>query len=161
MDRTKLVERLYHIGIWSCLVTALVLIFLLATSYRASAQWSTNPAAPMVVSNAANGNGGAVVFWETSTGDLYGARIYRIGLLYNNVSVNELDRSIRVTAFPNPAQGRITFQLPSGERIRSIELIDVLGAVTVAIPNGNTIATDGIAHGSYTVRIQTPKGVFA
>ena len=57
--------------------------------------------------------------------------------------------------YPNPAQDRIIFQLPTGERVLNVEVIDVLGAVHQLIANGNSIATDALAPGAYTARIRT------
>ncbi len=94
MDRTKSVERIKHIGIRSCLITALVLNFLLATSYTANAQWSTDPAAPMVVCNAtgvqtglkaiSDGGHGWFTFWidrrsAQDHGELYGQHVDSAG----------------------------------------------------------------------------------
>ena len=46
MDRMNIVERAYNIGIWICMGTALLLIYLLATSYSATARWSIDAATP-------------------------------------------------------------------------------------------------------------------
>ncbi len=86
MDRGKITERLYYLGIWFCLCTALLLLVLLATAYRANAQWSTDPASPLVICNAANaqgdlhtlpdGNGGWFAFWTDKRADGIHAELY-------------------------------------------------------------------------------------
>lgn len=86
MDRNKLIERCYQVAIWGCLATALTLVLLLATAYRAAAQWSTDPAAPLQVCGAGgapaslrvlpDGTGGWFAFWGDKRTDQTHREIY-------------------------------------------------------------------------------------
>ncbi len=105
-----------------------------------------------------DGSGGLVAFWETFAGDLYGARVWRNGMLYNDVGIADLSRNATVSAFPNPAHDRITFQLPAGEVPLSIDVIDVPGAITRLSTEAGSISVDGLAPGSYMARIRTHIG---
>jgi hypothetical protein len=74
--------------------------------------------------------------------------------------MEETVRTYTITAFPNPAQDRITFQLPNSERPLRIELIDMLGAARSVIAEGASITIDQLAAGPHTVRIRTADKVF-
>ena len=105
-----------------------------------------------------DGTGGVVAFWESFAGDLYGARVWRNGMLYNDVGITDLSRNAAVSAFPNPADDRVTFQLPAGEVPLSIDVIYVLGAPTHWGVQAGSISLEALAPGSYVASIRTHVG---
>ncbi|MBL7985912.1 MAG: T9SS type A sorting domain-containing protein [Flavobacteriales bacterium] len=107
-----------------------------------------------------DGHGGVVAFWENATGSFYGARIYRNGRLYDDVSIPEKAHGGNVGAYPNPAQDRITFQLPAGERALGVDLFAAQGAVSTVDPDGQTIHIDQLMSGAYVARVRTQNNVF-
>ncbi len=102
-----------------------------------------------------DGNGGVVSFWESPDGNLYGARIYRNGKLYNDVGVHERDTLGSVRAWPNPTNGRITFEIPANEQLIGIEVLNTLGSMAGRFGRSTTIDTSSLPTGTYTARIQT------
>lgn len=106
-----------------------------------------------------DGNGGAVAFWESFAGDVYGARVYRNGRLYNDVGVTERGSARSIKAFPNPAHDRISFLIPNGEGIQRIELINSLGGVVGASPTTSSVELSMLPPGSYIARIHTTQAV--
>ncbi|MBK6777437.1 MAG: T9SS type A sorting domain-containing protein [Flavobacteriales bacterium] len=107
-----------------------------------------------------DGNGGVVAFWEGSFGELYGARVYRNGKLYDDVGIGEVKNTTVINAYPNPAQDRITFKLPDGERLIQVELADVLGSISPVAADGSSIATDHLSNGTYVARLRTANAIF-
>lgn len=73
-----------------------------------------------------DGNGGVVAFWRSQPGDIYGARIYRNGLYYDNVGIAEGEKG-NLSIAPNPAIDRLVIQAPGGAIITRISLFDVNG----------------------------------
>lgn len=102
-----------------------------------------------------DGNGGVVAFWESLSGDLYGARVYRNGKLYDDVGVTEAGISTRVRAYPNPANERITFDLPVNERSIGIDVMDALGRIVGNYSGATMIDIGNLPNGAYTARIRT------
>ena len=107
-----------------------------------------------------DGNGGAVSFWRGADENLYGARLFRTGKLYNDVGIRETVNRRSITAFPNPAQERVSFGLPDGEQFVTVELLDMLGRTTTVEGDGRSISIAVLSNGSYTARIRTPDSVF-
>lgn len=107
-----------------------------------------------------DGDGGVVSFWRSWSGDLHAARITRTGVAAGSVGVSEMQEPKSVLCYPNPAQDRITFQLPAGERLLSVEVLDMLGAVLQLTAHGHSISTDGLAAGAYTARIRTSDAAY-
>ncbi|UOK43666.1 MULTISPECIES: T9SS type A sorting domain-containing protein [Flavobacterium] len=97
-------------------------------------QWTTNGAPISTAANiqrnpylASDGNGGAIIAWEdyrTGTNyDVYAQRINMVGNL-STETVSYMNNSF-VKAFPNPSNGRITFQ--STEIFSDVYIINQLG----------------------------------
>lgn len=108
-----------------------------------------------------DGKGGVVIFWHRSNGgDIHGARVYRNGLLYDNVGIAEHDRPAAIQAYPNPAQERITFNVPGNAPVIGLELIGVTGARVDVHAPGRSIDVQGLAAGPYTARIRTEQAVY-
>lgn len=107
-----------------------------------------------------DGNGGVVAFWQSFLGDLYGARIYRSGKLYNDVGIAEANTLNVVRAYPNPAADAVHVDLPSAERIVQLEVINAQGHLVPAAFTGRTVDLRGIAQGSYVARIHTGNNIF-
>ncbi|MBK7296248.1 MAG: T9SS type A sorting domain-containing protein [Flavobacteriales bacterium] len=105
-------------------------------------------------------NGGMVVFWQASSGGLYGARVYRNGILYNDVGIAEATPLTRITGFPNPAGDRISFNLPTNAYVINIDLMNNLGTIVQRISSVNEIDLRGLATGTYAARIRTSNGVY-
>jgi hypothetical protein len=105
-------------------------------------------------------NGGAVSFWRGPDENLYGARLFRTGKLYNDVGIRETVNSRSITAFPNPAQDLVRFGLPDDEPFISVELIDMLGRTTTVEGDGRSISIAAFSNGTYTARIRTHGTVF-
>lgn len=107
-----------------------------------------------------DGNGGVVSFWRSFVGDLYGARIYRNGKLYNDVGIREAAAgSATVAAYPNPAQDAITFDLPASARIVAVELFDASGRRIGIAHTQRTLDIHALNPGLYTARLLTSEGV--
>ncbi len=109
-----------------------------------------------------DGTGGVVAFWQSFAGDLYGARVYRNGELYNDVGIEEASRPQLITAFPNPAQEHITFNLPVDQRVIGIDAMNSRGASIRlnTLPEAtNTYDVSGLAGGVYAVRLVTPDAI--
>jgi hypothetical protein len=107
-----------------------------------------------------DGNGGAVSFWRSFNGDLYGARIYRNGKLYNDVGLREAAAGIAtIAAYPNPAQEAITFDLPASARILAVELFDASGRRIGIAHTQRTLDIRALNPGLYTARLLTSEGV--
>lgn len=107
-----------------------------------------------------DGNGGVVAFWEGSFGGIYGARVYRNGLLYNDVGIAEATNARLVSSYPNPAHDRVTLNLPTNEQLVNVELIDMLGRSTIVEGHGNEISIAAVSSGSYIARLRTGSAVF-
>ncbi len=87
-----------------------------------------------------------------------------LGLPGNNVSVKEIAREqVRLNVYPNPATDYLTIRaLGENDRIRSIEVIDVIGK-RVRVENNilessYTFSREGLPAGLYFVRVTTDKG---
>jgi len=107
-----------------------------------------------------DGNGGAVSFWRNNNGDLYGARIYRNGKLYNDVGITEATRpTMAIAAYPNPSQEAITFDLPANERILAVELFDASGRSIGMANTQRTLDIQALTPGLYTARLITSAGL--
>lgn len=107
-----------------------------------------------------DGSGGVVSFWRSSGGDLYGARIYRNGKLYNDVGIREAAAgSTTLAAYPNPAQETITFDLPASTRILAVELFDASGRYIGIAHTQRTLDIQMLNPGLYTARLSTSEGV--
>ncbi len=108
-----------------------------------------------------DGNGGAVSFWRSFSGDLYGARIYRNGKLYNDVGIREAEGSRMIRVFPNPANDVLRFDLPSQQRILSVECLDAAGRRSALTVGANSTAdAAALNSGAYALRIITAEGIF-
>ncbi|MBL7951789.1 MAG: T9SS type A sorting domain-containing protein [Flavobacteriales bacterium] len=107
-----------------------------------------------------DGDGGVVSFWRSWSGDLHAARVMRTGVAAGSASINEVDRLVTIAAYPNPAQDRISFNLPAGARPLSVELINALGISTTEIAQASSISVEKLAAGAYTVHIRTSDGCF-
>ncbi|MCC6839898.1 MAG: T9SS type A sorting domain-containing protein [Flavobacteriales bacterium] len=90
MNREKLIDRLMQVAIWACLGVALLMTLLMVTSYRAAAQWSTDPANPLQICDDTglpvrmqampDGNGGWYAFWidrrtDGVNGEVFGQHV--------------------------------------------------------------------------------------
>lgn len=141
IERNELIERIWQVAIWGCLATTYALVVLLATAYRASAQWSTDPAAPLVVCNA-NGNqtklralpdgtGGWYAFWLDDRTDGINAEVY--GQRYDAEGYAQWT-----------ANGKLMVTLP-GENIKELTaaLLDN-GNVVLAYIQGPSVYTNAI-----------------
>jgi hypothetical protein len=106
-------------------------------------------------------DGGVVSFWRSWAGDLYAGRILRTGALAGTTSVFENTSIATIAAYPNPAQDRITFNLPSGERAVRIELINTTGGVIDQSTTANTLDIHQLVPGVYMARIHTNGSVFS
>jgi dienelactone hydrolase len=87
-----------------------------------------------------------------------------LGLPGNNVSVKEVAREqVRVNVYPNPATDFLTIRaLGENDRIRSIEVIDVIGK-RVRIENNilessYSLNRESLPAGMYFIRVRTDKG---
>jgi hypothetical protein len=87
-----------------------------------------------------------------------------LGLPGNNVSVKEVAREqVRLNVYPNPATDYLTIRaLGENDRIRSIEVIDVIGKrvrfENNILESSHTFSRDGLPTGLYFVRVTTDKG---
>lgn len=73
MARPCCTERVLNVLIWTCLAIGLAFLLLLATAFKAQAQWPTDPADPLPICNdasyqknlgiLADGQGGYIVLW--------------------------------------------------------------------------------------------------
>lgn len=106
-----------------------------------------------------DGNGGAVVFWQSTNGDLHGARVYRNGRLYNDVGINEAGPAHSLHAYPNPTTDILHLDLPGDQRILQAELINAQGQATALTITGRSLSLHGLPVGSYVLRIRTNSSV--
>lgn len=104
-----------------------------------------------------DGNGGVVAFWQSFAGDLYGARVYRNGLLYNDVGVDEHSDLNTIMAYPNPAQDRVSFNL-GNERVVWAEVFDGIGRAQHMDPDGTSLDVRTLAQGLHHVRLVCASG---
>lgn len=103
-----------------------------------------------------DGNGGAVVFWNSSTRNIHGARVYRNGKLYNDVGIAETPVTRRITVHPNPCTDQLRVDLPTDQRVSTIECIDAAGRRSkVTLHGSSTIDTSALPQGAYMLRIVT------
>lgn len=108
-----------------------------------------------------DGSGGVVAFWESSLGDVYGARIYRNGDLGSHVGLAENLPPAQLHVFPNPATDLLRFDLAGIERASQVDVLDTDGRlVNGARANiaDRTIDLTGLAAGAYVARIRTHMG---
>lgn len=106
-----------------------------------------------------DGNGGVVAFWQSFGGDLYGARVYRNGKLYNDVGIAEAPAMRRITVYPNPATDVLMLDLPSDQRITQVQVINGQGQVVEVPFAGRSLDLSATAPGYYMVRIRTANSV--
>ena len=97
--------------------------------------------------------------FDTSTTTVSGTTTYNVPLAVNNYDFNTL----KVTAYPNPAQEYITIQADLAKTDINIELINELGQVvkTGVIKQGSTlcnIEVDTLYDGLYLVKISNEYG---
>ena len=104
-----------------------------------------------------DGSGGVVAFWETATGDLYGARIYRNGLLYDDVDVAEHSSIHTIKAYPNPATDRVTLSV-GNERVIRAEVVDATGRMHPVERDGASLNVHALAPGIHHVRLVCASG---
>lgn len=86
----------------------------------------------------------------------------------NTLGVNELDNTIALNVYPNPAkdQVNVSFALNNGSDVQ-VEVIDITGKVVAAVNNSNLTAgsqnisvnTSDFAAGSYTVIVKHNEGM--
>jgi hypothetical protein len=107
-----------------------------------------------------DGNGGAVVFWQSTNGNFHGARVYRNGRLYNDVGIYEADPTHSLHAYPNPTTDMLQLDLPSDLRILQAELINAQGQVTSITITGRSLSLHGLPAGGYVLRVRTATSVF-
>lgn len=107
-----------------------------------------------------DGNGGLVAFWQTSAGDIYGARVYRNGKRYNDVGLVETAQLTTIRSYPNPATDVLVLDLPSDQRIMQVQVINGQGQV-VEVPFAcRSLDLRSTAQGCYVARLHTAKGVY-
>jgi hypothetical protein len=70
-------------------------------------------------------------------------------------SLNDVAANANISLYPNPASE--TINITCGEKINSIEVVDLLGKV-VYQGNKTTINVSTFARGNYFVRVQTDNG---
>ena len=104
-----------------------------------------------------DGSGGVVAFWETAPGDLYGARIHRNGLLYDEVDVTEHSSINTIKAYPNPATDRITLSV-GNERVIRAEVVDGIGRLHHMDLDGASLDVRALAQGIHQVRLVCASG---
>lgn len=108
-----------------------------------------------------DGEGGAVAFWRSQAGDIYGARIYWNGLYYDNVGIDE-QPSAGLTVRPNPAHEIIAVQASDGSAILHLRVLDVNGRVIRnTATNGAaslTIPVADLDRGCYILSFRTASG---
>ena len=73
-----------------------------------------------------------------------------------NVNVNEVSK-VNFTLYPNPADDKVSIDLPEGFAANSVQLVNNLGQVILdrEVNQNNTINIDlsEVARGWYTVRV--------
>ncbi|MCC6577165.1 MAG: hypothetical protein IT228_07475 [Flavobacteriales bacterium] len=112
----------------------------------------------------ADGTGGVVSFWRTSTGNIHGARIYANGDLGDHTGMAEgVHGPAALQVFPVPATGPFTVVVQEGETPRSVQAMDAAGRrVTLAFQcHGDRVLVDPapLADGVHTLRVVTAEGV--
>jgi len=76
---------------------------------------------------------------------------------------NSIESKLKtIVIFPNPASGSFFIQTAENEKIRSVEVIDVMGRVLINENNGNMeqIKCSEISSGLYSIRVKTDQGLF-
>lgn len=112
-----------------------------------------------------DGEGGLVAFWQTTSGDLYAARISGNGQL--GVGMNERERGAQVMVYPNPATDHITVRLntPIGTKLQ-VALSDLTGRTVhrlVAMGDGTELRLSlpaQLAPGRYELTLVGELGRF-
>ena len=110
-----------------------------------------------------DGSGGVVAFWESSLGDVYGARIYRNGVLYDDVGIGEQANTPGFEMYPNPARDHIGLRTNDGATITSVHVMAPDGRIMFTLDKVNaascSIPVQQWALGTYLVRVATGKGI--
>lgn len=108
-----------------------------------------------------DGDGGVVAFWRSQPGDIYGARIYRNGLYYNNVGIG-VHEEAHLTIAPNPAIEQVVITAPQKTSISLIRLFDMHGREVQITPRrvgDRTVVPVGhLAPGCYIVTAWSENG---
>ena len=110
---------------------------------------------------------GAITFYTASTaangnGSEFGDQVVFDNLVIGSVlGINDA-RLLQFSMFPNPSNGRITLQLPTGVNQAEVSVFDYLGKSllqkNISVSN-NTIDISSLRSGLYFVRIQTDSKV--
>jgi hypothetical protein len=109
-----------------------------------------------------DGDGGAAAFWKSAgTAGLYAAHLDRDGLMANTIGLDEQHRERGIRSYPNPANDVLRFDLPTQQRIVSLECLDATGRrTTLPVSTDNTAVVSALSTGAYTARIITAEGAF-
>lgn len=95
-----------------------------------------------------DGQGGAVAFWQSITGDLYGARVDASG----DVGVTSIEESEHASfeVYPNPTEGCLTIR--TDQVIQRVEVWNALGALVLTTKD-RILDLTGSGPGVYNVAV--------
>ena len=103
----------------------------------------------------ADGEGGIVSFWQTNSGAIHAARIYRNGLLGSPIGIEEIAPMPVLQVHPNPCGDRITITLPEVAGMDRWTIMAMDGRVIMegsAQASSEPIDVSSLASGTYLVQ---------
>lgn len=105
----------------------------------------------------ADGAGGAVSFWQTQNGDLYGARIHANGELGDHTGLDEAAAMLRMNVYPDPARTMLYIDGPIGLHAARVRDVNGRLCAPVRATDGSRIALDvsALTPGVYFVEVTT------
>lgn len=84
-----------------------------------------------------------------------------VSIEFVGAGINEAKHLVTTTAYPNPANGRLNFSLPEGDRILAARAVDATGrTLDLAVLADRSTDVSGLAEGSYAIELRTNSGVF-
>ncbi|MGB1040270.1 MAG: T9SS type A sorting domain-containing protein [Flavobacteriales bacterium] len=125
----------------------------LITNFIKSANFIVNPISDF------SGDVDDIYFYKRYLSDAEVGQLYSYNPPINYANLTEKTKPISVTAFPNPATDKVTFN--SSENISSIELYSLTGQKVMTKNNSKTLDISSMEKGIYIAKITTKNGSVA
>ena len=123
------------------------------TNFMKSASFIVNPITDF------SGDVDDIYFYKRYLSDVEVGQLYSYNPPIHYTDLTEKTKTINVTAFPNPASDKVTFN--STEKISNIELYSLTGQKVMTGNNTQTLDISSVEKGIYIAKITTKNGSVA